>query len=361
MSEPNVLKLLQQLETEGLLTDSSLIGAETALSGHVAPSPWYLRFMVGFGAWLSAFFFIGFFTQIIRSQAAALVLGPLLIVIAIIISRRQHPGDFLNQLALAACLTGQLLVLFGSDIHNNISGNAMLILLMQLLLIPIYANRTYRLISTLLATGAVELLLFDWKLPYGTAVFAGLLGIVSIPLWLKETIFTWQGQDRLVRPVAYGLVVAMFVLLLPSVFSPLLEQHNPLTIQAGNLWLSSLFLGGGLLYLVMLLLREHGQTSTSVPAIVCSASVLLLMWPALNAPGLIGALIVLLLGFRRGNRLLLGMALVFLAVFLSAYYYNLSISLLLKSAALTGSGLILLLLRWALLKQLPQEEASHAG
>ena len=73
----------------------------------------------------------------------------------------------------------------------------------------------------------------------------------------------------------------------------------------------------------------------------------LFLVPAMRAPGLVAAIIVLLLAFRTGNRILLGLALVFLLVYLSAYYYHLEISLLLKSVTLAGSGLVFLALRYA--------------
>ena len=57
------------------------------------------------------------------------------------------------------------------------------------------------------------------------------------------------------------------------------------------------------------------------------------------------AVIVLLLGYWRANTLLMGLATVFLLFFLSAYYYNLEITLLNKSYILLGTGAVLLVVR----------------
>ena len=73
-----------------------------------------------------------------------------------------------------------------------------------------------------------------------------------------------------------------------------------------------------------------------------------------QTPGIIAAAIVMILGFQRGNRVLMGGAILFFTLFLVAYYYHLELNLLMKSIALTSSGLALLGLRW-ILKQLPQE------
>ncbi|MBT9613060.1 MAG: DUF4401 domain-containing protein [Burkholderiales bacterium] len=357
MNQATVGEVLGDLAAEGLLDKENETQASDALA-RSGGNPWYLRAMVGFGAWWAAMFFMGFFSLLTHSKPAALFFGIVLIVGAILV-RRTQGGDFLNQLALAASLSGQLLVLFGSDLSSATS-LALLVLLMQAVLIAFYADQTHRLLSTLVAVGAIEVLLFDWKWTYGTALLAGLLGLVSIYLWLKETVFVSAGMERLVRPVAYGLVIALFGLLLPSIFPPFLDAHNPLTLHVRYLWLSTALLGAGLLYLVHVLLTERGLAPFGSFALTAYGAVVLLTLPAQRAPGLIGALLVLLLGFRRGNRLLMGMALLFLAVFLSAYYYHLSISLLMKSAALAGSGVVLLALRWLLLQQWPAQEVDHA-
>ena len=49
--------------------------------------------------------------------------------------------------------------------------------------------------------------------------------------------------------------------------------------------------------------------------------------------------------FDRRNRVLLGLAIVFLLVFGSMYYYSLHLTLLEKSAVLAGSGALLLAIR----------------
>lgn len=358
MNQPTIGVVLSDLEREGLFERDDQTNATEALQQAGTTSPWYVRLMVGFGAWWAALFFMGFFSLLTHSKAAALISGVLLLAGAVLL-RRMEKGDFLNQLALAASLSGQLLVVFGADVKTATSA-ALLVLAMQGVLIAFYADQTHRLLSTLAAVAAIEVLLFDWKWTYGSALLAGLLGIVSIRLWLKEAAFVGAGMERLIRPIAYGLVIAMFGLLLPSIFPPFLDAHNPLTLHMKYLWLSTALLGAGLLYLVHVLLTERGLPAFGAFALASYAAVVLLLVPAQRAPGLIGALIVLLLGFRRDNRLLLGMALLFLAVFLSAYYYNLSISLLLKSGALVGSGAVLLGLRWVLVRQLPQEGDNHA-
>ena len=77
----------------------------------------------------------------------------------------------------------------------------------------------------------------------------------------------------------------------------------------------------------------------------------------LNTPGVIGAAGILALAFHRRNTVLLGLAVAFLIGFGVFYYYDLSLSLLAKSGALVGSGLVLLGLRLFLLRRFPAATA----
>ena len=55
---------------------------------------------------------------------------------------------------------------------------------------------------------------------------------------------------------------------------------------------------------------------------------------------------LLALGYNYDDRILSGLAYLFLPVFLIMYYYALNVDLVYKSWILAGSGLILLAVRW---------------
>jgi uncharacterized membrane protein len=61
---------------------------------------------------------------------------------------------------------------------------------------------------------------------------------------------------------------------------------------------------------------------------------------------------ILALGFHRRSDVLIGLAVAFLLGFGVLYYYDLKMSLLAKSLALVGSGLVLLGLRLFILRRL---------
>jgi uncharacterized membrane protein len=78
------------------------------------------------------------------------------------------------------------------------------------------------------------------------------------------------------------------------------------------------------------------------------------------APGATTALLLLLLGFGAGDRVLLGLGFAALAGFVSHYYYQMQATLLAKSGVLLVTGLVLLLARLGLRWLFPDEREAPA-
>ena len=89
-------------------------------------------------------------------------------------------------------------------------------------------------------------------------------------------------------------------------------------------------------------LDEHGASLSAPVSFSALGGAVALGGVTLDSPGIVAGVAVLMLAFDRRNRVLLGMAAIFLVVFGSFYYYSLQLTLLEKSGVLVGSGLILL-------------------
>ena len=77
-----------------------------------------------------------------------------------------------------------------------------------------------------------------------------------------------------------------------------------------------------------------------------------------QAPGMTACLLIVLLGFSNGNRLLVGTGIAARALYMGGYYYLLHVTLLEKSTVLLVTGLVLLGARWSILNHvMPQEHA----
>jgi uncharacterized membrane protein len=67
-------------------------------------------------------------------------------------------------------------------------------------------------------------------------------------------------------------------------------------------------------------------------------------------PGLLLALIVIMLGATSGNRVFIGAGITFLVVFIATYFYGIEVSMLTKSVSLVATGAAVLAARWIILK-----------
>jgi uncharacterized membrane protein len=69
---------------------------------------------------------------------------------------------------------------------------------------------------------------------------------------------------------------------------------------------------------------------------------------------------IVLLGFANANRVLAGLGIASLLVYVSSYYYLLDVTLLAKSAVLAATGAALLGARWIVLNVVMPKEGADA-
>jgi hypothetical protein len=360
--EPSLKAVLSTLAEEDQLTGDWSGRAEAALAGLEEGQPWFVRALVGVGAWLASLLLVTFVVgvNLVTSDEAFIVTGALLILAAVVV-RRQVNNDFLNQAALASSLAGQVLLAFG--VMETFGSHELEVALIALMvsngiLIATYPDRTHRFLSVGLIVGAGVGLLYDWKSQWLLAYLAPLLaGGYAL---LQEGRLATPRDGGLRGPVMAGLMFSAFGVVMLStlyVFPELLEgfEFYP------NPWVSSLLFGVLLVYAEWKVLGRAslGAGRRVIPAIYGLS--LLIVLAALQAPGLVYALLVMLLGAGQGNRVMTGTGLAFLVVFVGAYFYGVDISLLMKSLSLLATGLVMLAGRWGLLALWPQGEAADGA
>lgn len=116
-----------------------------------------------------------------------------------------------------------------------------------------------------------------------------------------------------------------------------------------------------LMYFEYRLLLFHGALRNMRAAAFLFLGTIGLALASFKAPGIIAALYMLAVGFHRANRIIVGISITFLVVFLSGFYYNLDITLINKSYILLGTGALLIVLRifLATVFQFESTEATH--
>lgn len=316
-------------------------------------SPWYVRLMLGFAGWIAALFLLGFvaagLSWVIESQAASIVTGLLLMGIAWLLFSRLGRNDFATQFALAVSFAGQALFasgVFGWSGSEPGSSFAWLwFTLLQVLLLLVMPNPVHRLWSgfAAAATGYATLREFD----------LGFLGpplMLAAAAWLWLNEFRWPRGGAVLRPAAYGLVMALILTELAAGWlRPAVGASLGLDPQARVYDLAGQVLSGAvLLATVWVLLHRAGSTWARKSFAAALAGTLVVILVSLEAPGIAAGLCILLLGYAHGNTALAALGGLALLLYAGGYYYEMDTTLLVKAEVMAATGALLLLIRWVL-------------
>lgn len=346
------------------------LSARQLVQGPLTPAlqqPWYLRMFLAVTAWLAAQFFllsvvaipgtVLFFLSSSQLHQSMVVLGSVLLALAAWISRLQR-SVFVHQLAVAAALTGQGLVLVGLALLELPVALALLIALVQ---VPVFLLVRDTFVRGLCVP------VFVIALTYALAGFAveheqTLLLQGVLPLLLAVTGWLYLEEARLacwqqwIRPLKRGLTLALWAWLV-------LQHTELLALGRGGLWahkplLLTLVLAG---FLGWLLLHKLQQPSERLYGLALGVLVACAGW---QIPGVTVTVLLLALAWLQGQRLYWGANMVVLLGMLLLYYYNLEQTLLVKSMILTGLAVLLLGLRFWLLRlpglNRPEKETADA-
>lgn len=351
--------LWQQLQQRGLV-EGDLPASPPGTS------PWYVRTMMGAAGWIGALFLLGFvgagFFGIWNSVATSLIVGVVLCAGAWLLFRIARASDFAAQFGLATSIAGQVLFIAGLFRAFNMQSPApyLLIALFEAALVAMMPHFLHRLLSGWSAMLALALALGAYGMP---SLAPGIAATIAAVIWLNET--RWLAHDGLLRPLGYGITLA------------LLQFEGLSLFQEFNRWMWSgstlvvmpqytYFIGAAMTGIVLLmtalhLLAREGIDVTSRAAPAAIGATLALAVLAAFAPGLASAVLILVLGFAAGNRILMGLAAVALLGFISHYYYQLDTTLLMKSLVLAVTGVVLVMTRLALNIAFPviSEKGSH--
>lgn len=354
MSHANVSlqEVVDGLRAEGLLPDEADDRAIAVLANMHAVQPWYIRTMVGFGAWLASLLLIGFVASIgFVAKGGFLVIG-LGSIVAAVILRNRSDNDFMVQSTLAVSLAGQALFAFGISEFNLGSGfeaELMVAVIMSTVLFVIFPDRIHRVLMVLFATISLTLLIYIRELnaivPFLGPVAAGAL----VMLYKRYPEIMASGKGTLVGPLMTGLMLSAFGCLLISTIYVLPELGASYAFYPRP-WISTVMLGALFIYLVTDIRPQFITGTQRFAAPVIDGIAAVVIAAAWAAPGLLLALIVVILGAASGNRVLIGAGIAFLAVFISTYFYGIQITMFTKSVTLVAGGVAILLARWLILK-----------
>jgi uncharacterized membrane protein len=253
---------------------------------------------------------------------------------------------------LALNLTGQILFIGGIAITDgNIIAAALVTWFLEIIIIFIYKHNILRFLAILIATMAALVLLYEFRIYQGIHIVIVLLSAGASWYWLAESNHvTDTMMMKLYQPLGYGFVIALQIVLLLSIFP------NIFNIPDISWWFSTLGLIVILLMLEIYLLNDYGIEMSAPQSYAIFISTVLTGLLLYQSPGIIASIIVLLLGFQRGNKVLMGLAIIFLTLFIIVFYYYLNLTLLIKSITLMTTGVAFLILRFSFKYVFPLEK-----
>jgi len=318
----------------------------------LSTSPWYFSVLNFIGAFFAMLFFLGFLglAHILDSQTAMLIIGAILLVYAALRSRARL-FEFERQLVTVAALSGAILIFTG--IPNRFRffrgpDNTHLYITVTYLTVCWMAirNHVWRLASCVAILLCLAFLIAQSRNYIVASFFLGLVTLGTIALWKFEVLLRVQFGKRVQRSLAIGFTVFLLVNYLVTIgrmTSFLMFGRTSLYVFFPYGWESAItfLLGSGLLAYEYFLPRKK-----KVPLAQQIAVGIAVAFAAIAGywiPGVVLGLTLAVLGWKNSNRALIGLAIVFMAVYISYYYYFLGISLLTKSIYLMATGVVCLM------------------
>ncbi|MDR2709915.1 MAG: DUF4401 domain-containing protein [Burkholderiales bacterium] len=334
--------LWQTLSVAGLVQNDMPDNPTKACSSDL---PWFVKAMVGTGAWISSLFFLLFVAlfmgNLFNSEVARATFGVIACALAAFCFRKNIASVFLEQLFFVLALLGNALVLSvifsfsGSDVTYNSTALLLAALFEALILaaIPYQPNRLLSALGILLSLrGAV----FFWGV-------AGLFMPLCLAMLAIALHIQWR-RPRLWPMVALALCLAPFLEVEPRRYGGMPCNNLLDFLREIPLWWWQMALIAAWLGVVYALLKRVTVKPLSLKNIGVWLLAFILAAGTWPAPLALFALAVLLLGFSQRDKLIEGIGVLQLLWSVGYYYYALQDTLLFKSLTLSALGAALLLL-----------------
>ena len=341
--------LLRTLQEEKVLTEAQAAPLEASIRASMYREPWFVGLMRGVGVWLAVLFFnlSLITTEFFRNNRLLLIFGALMAFGASAASRWSgswRRSIFGQQVMVALGINGIIFLFLGMGRLEK-DFYWLRIALLAGVFFFLHLEPLHRRMCALACGGSLlvwamsqeKLLLFQaLTLFFGVSLVV--LGWVQWDEKKTEKLEPWLGD---VKDIRDALLLSFSVLILFSSFlileSKRLASISSVSVVSSMLLLCLCLLFGGLL------LRRSGHPWDREVAVI-GVGLVLCGLAAYNAPGLAASALVLMIGFSRRQIFLVGGALGFVIYYVIVYYYNLTITLLMKSLSLMAVGMLFLLL-----------------
>lgn len=362
-------QVLAELKNLGVidrnLSDANEMSADIGSSKSSHDDPWFLQVFFGFSGVLASLFFIGFLslilweTNVFDSTLGTFVIGLLLSVAGLGLFKNKHMRrhSFWASLAFAISAAGQLYLIFAwldADIDQPLS--VWLFLLFQSAVTIMMTNFVYRLLSSMAALGSMVYLLNYYQL---TEVSLALLALITVGANLQRYTLLRYAPSKW-RLSAFEVSKALMyasalTLIIFSVYVVAGESRSFL-VNSDEAFHYNYLVAQGLLvatslYAVYLILKRYDVKLWSKHGVIAVCATIVLGITSIYVSGLLATSLLIMIAIANSQRTLLGLSVFALVCYVFWYYYQLDTSLLVKSGSMLIIGIVLLLLRWLVIKR----------
>jgi hypothetical protein len=318
---PDVKIWLGQLATEGFLHSTQLEDIQLAMTEQNEDAlPWLVRAMTAMGAFFASIFLLLYLlVEGVVTEHNGVLFGLAMCALASFVASVSR-SEFITQACLSVSFCGQLTAWLAYAVTHDRVETALFMAGLELALVASYPSVFGKFLSVNLSGLFVAYWLTLVAPPIAIDLLVVLVACLVVLLWANQHEMLAGPYARAHAPVAMGSVTLLFTLLISTI------------VRIGTLPPIGLVGALGLTVLAVLAARALGAPK-KVSAGLAIAGLL-----SCTAPGVMAAVLVLLLGFYRRSQTMRGLAITFLLAFGSAYYYHMDLSLLQKSLVLMLSG-----------------------
>ncbi len=304
------------------------------------------------GGLLGAGFFMGFIFMIASGSEGTLAAAGIIAIAAAVYVDHKVRNTIMDAACIGTYLAG--FAMFGHGAGHFIHTESVLpIIFMCIALITIVCTTGFMLtfISTLIITSCLIILI---NINHAFQIIPFLTGILAI-LYTLSCIFearllTYSAQINvryvpLRNGLLFSFVAMLFYLSIDMTPSGYLISE----------WISSVMIICTFLFVLNYLIGLLKITNTYTKLLIYSLSLIVLV-PAIYAPAICGALLIMSVSFHIGHRTGLVIGCLCLLYFVGQYYYTLHYTLLQKSIIMFATGALFLTAWFVLKKQLKRYE-----
>ncbi len=292
------------------------------------------------GGFIATLSFMGFiFAAGLENSEVMLLFTGLIFIGAAIYVNKEFDKLILDTSAISAYVMGFILLGFGMS-QFKLDWNIVCITFIIISTATLFITQGFILsfISVIIVSGSFISLIISNKYYDLIHLYNSAIAILLIWSYLNEAKIITGSKEicKLYNPVRTGLIFSLCIGLF------VVGKRDLVKISVDYIWLSSLIMTPILIYLIYRIMQIIKIRNQKSEILIYSLSALILL-PTAFAPAISGALLILLVSFFVNYKTGIALGIIATIYFISQYYYDLNLTLLVKSLILFSTGILFLL------------------